>query len=225
MKMKKYISIILLTLLAGLISSCKKDATPKDYSASIKDKTWWGTLSYTGKALEYYSVHFNADGSLSWSQQSGDYPGSWIVNDKQLTMTFPGISSEIKAYISDDDKLMTITDNNASFTINSGELFATPIQSLDNTVWKGSRIINVPNTPIKPQSFQMSFTAGSDVRIQFTSGNTTTTTKYNYTKLVSGAVRATSSYSTNIYFGVIAADNEMKGTIDNSNNTWQVTKQ
>jgi hypothetical protein len=62
--MKKHINIVLVTvLLMSFITGCKKNntASPKDYAASIKDKTWWGQLTYTGKTQEYYSVHFNAD--------------------------------------------------------------------------------------------------------------------------------------------------------------------
>lgn len=126
-------------LIMGIVVSCSKgnEPAPKDYGISIKDKTWWGQLSYTGKPLEYYSVHFKADNSLLWSQLSGDYPGQWVVNGKQLTMTFPGIGTTIKADIS-DDRLLDISDDNTAFAIATGERVLNPTISLDNTIWKGS---------------------------------------------------------------------------------------
>ena len=91
--MKKYIVAMLFALLStGVLFSCKKSSTPvstpKDYAASIKDKTWWGVMTYTGQALQYYSVHFYADNSLFWSQIDGDYLGQWTINNKQLAITF-----------------------------------------------------------------------------------------------------------------------------------------
>ena len=75
--MKKYSRILLATFLSsGILFGCKKDKTvktpePKDYSLSVENKTWWGELAYTGKPIEYYSVHFNADKTLLWSQFAG----------------------------------------------------------------------------------------------------------------------------------------------------------
>ena len=133
--MKKYVSTMLVILLLTVtIFSCKKSNGPKDYNASIKDKTWWGEFAYTGQDAEYYSVHFNVDNSLTWTQWSGDYPGQWTLNGKQLTITFTGNSVEINADISDDDKLMNISDNTANSEINSGQLIVNPKISLDNTV-------------------------------------------------------------------------------------------
>src|SRR6266542_4422176 len=114
--MKKYISTILLTL-TMVMDSCIKSDTPKDYAVSIKDKTWWGTITYTGKTTEYYSVHFDADSSLLWSQLSGDYAGKWRIANRQLTMTFTGINDVIKADITDDDKLENISDNASYYEV------------------------------------------------------------------------------------------------------------
>lgn len=84
--MKKHISIALVIFCPSLLLSCKKDGA-KDYTASVAEKTWWGVFTYIGKDAEYYSVHFNADKTLSWSQFSGDYTGRWAVNGKELTMS------------------------------------------------------------------------------------------------------------------------------------------
>jgi hypothetical protein len=91
--MKKHSRILLAALLlSGILSGCKKDKTDKipgskDYSLSIADKTWWGELAYTGKAIEYYSVHFNADKTLLRSEFAGDYAGHWAISGNKLIMT------------------------------------------------------------------------------------------------------------------------------------------
>src|SRR6266511_5776183 len=108
----------------GILIGCKKSDTPKDYAASIKDRTWWGIFTNTGKTPEYYSIHFNTDSSLLWSDLSGDYAGKWKIADRQLTMTFTAINDEIKADITDDDKLENITDNTSFYDVNSGALIA-----------------------------------------------------------------------------------------------------
>jgi hypothetical protein len=110
--MKKYISIIMATLvLVGFITACKKSNSPapNDTAAYIKDKTWSGALTYTGKTTEYYGVHFNADNTLIWVQLSGEYTGHWAINGKTITMTFDAITAKIVADISVDNKLLNIT--------------------------------------------------------------------------------------------------------------------
>lgn len=211
--MKKYFKIILVTfLLTGILFSCKKSSTPKDYTASIKDKTWGGELTYSGKTTEYYSVHFNADNTLTWSQFAGDYAGHWILSGKQLTITFNGNNTELKADISDDDNLVNITDNTTASEINSGELITNSIMSLDNTVWKGA--MNYPVT----KALQLSFTPG--LQIVFNLENTPVKT-YTYTRNPSNATIRIST----VFFGMITSGSKMKGSVDNAVYIWQTTKQ
>ncbi len=213
--MKRYPSLILVALvLIGILCSCKKNSTDKDYGASIKDKTWWGQLSYTGKPLEYYSVHFKADNSLLWSQLSGDYPGQWVVNGKQLTMTFPGISTTIKADIS-DDRLMDISDDNAAFAIANGERVLNPTISLDNTIWKGTFLQG------GSEPYQMKFMPGLKVQIKI---GIYSYAPYNYTRSESGAVIKFTSTG-DIFFGVVTSGSEMKGHYAVPQFPWEVTKQ
>ncbi len=109
--MKKHIGIILITLLfAGVFVSCNDDDVSKDYAASVRDKTWWGTLTNAGEGgPQYYSVHFNADNTLQWSQLAGDYDGQWILEKNNLTLTFTGLDVIVTAEISDDDTWTNIT--------------------------------------------------------------------------------------------------------------------
>jgi hypothetical protein len=215
--MKKYLKIILVVIFyTSLLFSCKKDSAPKDYTASIKDKTWWGELAYTGKTIEYYSVHFNADNSLIWSQLSGDYSGHWALEGKAVTITFTGNSLEIKANISDDDKLVNITDNSSASEIKSGQLIITPNVYLDNTVWKGSIITT-------SQPFQMSFTSPLKVETKYEAAPFG---PYTYSRSVSGAViRFISAAAGGNVFDVIISNNEMRGSTDLSNSGWKLLKQ
>jgi len=215
--MKKYISIIPITLIIlSILISCKKSETPKDYTASIKDKTWWGQFTYNGETAEYYSVHFNADNTLIWSQLAGDYPGLWIINDKQLKMIFPALGSEIKGDISDNDTLMNISDNNASVTINSGKLIANPNILLDNTVWKGYAKITTSKV------MELTFIPGSQVRINI---ENSPIYSYVYTRSLSGSVFRTVPIGGEVFFGVITSGSEMKGSVGYSSKPWATTKQ
>jgi len=182
--MKKYINIITVTLIVmSILFSCKKSDSPEIYAKSIIDKTWWGTLTYNSQKTEYYSVHFNADKSLVWSQLSGDYPGLWEINDKHLKMTFPLLKSEIDGDISKNDTLMNISDNNASVSINSGKLIANSNIVLDNTVWLGSANMTTPKV------LELTFIPGSQIKINIENSTIKT---YAYTRSLSGSVfRAT----------------------------------
>ncbi len=123
------VTLIFAVVLILSFTGCKKNSTPspKDYSASIKDKNWWGVVTYTGETSQYYSVHFNADNTLVWSQLSGDDPGQWTLQGKTLTIHFSGSKEkdkdEIKVDISDDDKFLAISDNTLKYEINMGNLF------------------------------------------------------------------------------------------------------
>jgi hypothetical protein len=206
--------MLVVLLSTGMLFSCKKSSTPapKDYVASVKDKTWWGMLAYTGKPQEYYSVHFNTDNSLTWSQLSGDYNGHWILDGKALTITFDGNTVEIKTGISDNDELVNIKDNTTASDIISGKLIANPATTLDNTIWNGT--VDYPST----LALQFSFKPGLQVVLNIEKSAIKT---YTYTKSSSDMIFRIGSN----FFGIITSANTMKGSVDNAAYTWQATKQ
>ncbi len=216
--MKKYLNLILVTLLlTGILNSCKKSSDtiplPKDYSASIKGKTWWGEFSFTSQTTEYYSVHFNADNTLTWSQFSGDYAGHWAITGKQLTMTIDVSGTEIKANIADDDKLMDITDNTGYYEVDNGQLSVNlTIPSLDNTVWNGTIYF------FSIKTLQLSFKPGLQVVINQENMPVNT---YTYTRNSSNSVIRIGTH----FFGIITSDGKMKGSNGGARFIWQATKQ
>jgi hypothetical protein len=213
--MKKSSAIFLFAVLSMLFFlSCKKSSpsTTKDYTAVIKDKTWTGEFSYTGKTTEYYAVHFNADFTMLWSQFSGDYTGNWALKGIQVTMTFDGTGDEIKANISDDNNLVNITDKSAAFEINSGELMVSTGTALDNTTWNGTTYF--PSTKL----FQLEFKPGLQATVNLENSPVKT---YPYKQYSSNAVIRISP----ILFGVIISGSKMKGSVNNSLMTWQIIKQ
>ena len=216
--MKKYLSIISITLLsiATLFNCNDEDAAPKDYAASIKDKTWWGTLTNSGEAIQYYSVHFNAGNSLVWSQLSGDYLGQWSLDKNKLTITFTAPAVIVTTEISDDNTWVNITTNTSNI-VNSGELVANPNITLDNTEWNG---VDISGGVTK--SLKLIFTPNLEVSTVIDNKGAGGV-PYNYTRLASGgAIRITAGYP---YFGVITAGGELRGSRQSYINSWQATKQ
>jgi hypothetical protein len=221
MKCLKRISLLL--VITTLLFSCKKsnDAPPpKDYAASIKDKNWWGTLAYTGKTPEYYSVAFKADNSLMWSQRTSDTQGLWALNGDTITITFTGNTVQIKATISDDNKFTNIQDNTAASEITSGQLITTPNLYLDNTSWKGT-------IPASSQTLQLYFSSPLTVKIGADNG--TPFGPYNYTRVAGGStVRFSSAAFGGAVLGIIVSNTEMKGTMAfgaTTNYQWSATLQ
>lgn len=220
--MKKYTNIILVTVfLMDFISACKKNniASPGDNNSSVKEKTWWGVFTSTGKDAEYYSVHFNADNTLLWSQFSGDYTGQWAISGKGLIMVLDESKAEIKAVIGDDGKLLNITDNTGNFEINTGQLIANANMPLDNTEWKGKMVTGLPYI------VELSFRPPLKADIQLGNSYTNNT----YTRSASGAVirayiKPVGSGPATLFFGIIISGTEMTGSDKNSNNQWQVTR-
>ena len=211
-------SLFFALLFIQTISSCKKDShpTPKDYSTSIKTKTWWGQITYSGQTAEYYSVHFNADNTLLWSQLSGDYTGKWSIADKTISLSFDASPAVIKASITEDDKFFNISDNTGYYEINSGQIVSNPDMVLDNTIWKGSAII------ILPIAYQLNFLTGNKLD---TKKGTTTTGPYTYTRSASGGAIRIKVSGTEQSFGVITSSTEMKGSYNDASAPWSLTKQ
>jgi hypothetical protein len=222
--MKKYLRIILVIIFyTALVISCKKDSA-KNYTAAVAEKTWWGVFTYTGKDAEYYSVHFNANNTLVWSQFSGDNTGKWVVNGNELTMTFDISKAEIKATISDDNKLLNITDKTGNSVINTCEPIANPNIPLDNTEWKGKMVTGLPYI------IEMSFRPPLKLDLQSGSSSGYSYTNNTYIRSPSGPViraeiKPVSNGPNTRFFGVIISATEMMGSDKNASNQWKATKQ
>jgi hypothetical protein len=191
--------------------SCNKDNTSKDYMASIKGKTWWGMFTYTGNTSEYYSVHFNEDNSLDWSQLPGDDGGQWLLDGKHLTISLTRNNVKMQADISNDDKLENVTDNSSKYEFKSGQLIPNPKLSLANTVWKGDWG-GVP--------FLLTFLNDSRMKTKFGSDEREVT----YTRSSSGAAIRFDRSSVYYYMAVITTDTVMK-VGDNGMGLWRAVKQ
>ena len=217
--MKKYVIMILIA--SAILISCKKDKAAaevagKDYSISIKDKTWWGELTNAGETVQYYSVHFNADNTILWSQLSDDYKGTWSLDKNKLTLNFTNPAVIVNADISEDNKLANITTNTAN-KVNIGEMVTNPNIVLENTVWSG--LYSVPGNST---TLQLSFLAGPSVIVK---GGNNSNQAVSYKRGLSGGyIRFKSFYGGNV-FGVITASGEMKGSFSNYKKYWSITKQ
>jgi hypothetical protein len=219
--MKKYIGILLVSLIIiFFLASCKKDntTTAKDYGALVKAKIWTGEFTYTGQPTGYYSVQFNADSTSIWSELGGPYTGGkWSLSGKQLTI-IQNSTLQSKGDISDDNKLINITNSNAFMTLNSGQLNTYGDMILDGQTWRGT----VTNGAGITTNTTLAFNAG--LKLNFSLG-LTTSMGLSYER-VGASVRFTSSGIT--YFGVIMPNGtdikgQTHGGADKYN--WQITKQ
>ncbi|HTL10601.1 MAG TPA: hypothetical protein VL307_20145 [Chitinophagaceae bacterium] len=216
--MKKYLSRLLsFFLLIATFQSCKKEnaAVPsKDYSLSVKDKVWWGTLTNAGETLQYYSVHFSATNLLLWSQFSDNYTGQYTVERNKLTMTFVNPSVVVTADITDDNKMTNITTNTAN-KVNSGELVENPKIPLEGTVWSG-------NLSYFPAIIQLNFLDGAKVETTF---GIKTYPSGSYSRSASGGViRFDLPTLAHPMFCVIANNGTLKGSYNLPTNAWQASK-
>jgi hypothetical protein len=213
--MKKYLNIALTILvLTTILFSCKKTGTPapKDYTISIVNKNWSGSLTNNGEQIQYYSVHFNADKTFEWSQWAGDYFGVWSVDGNKITLRFTGINVIVAAEISDDNKLINITTNTLN-KVNTGQLIENIYIALDNTLWKGPEINLISGFN---ETLQLRFMTGTNVEINLAG---TIQASHAYNRTISGAIRD------GRIFGVITGPNEMRGTDLSIPYHWQAIKQ
>jgi len=225
MRMKKYNKGILVILLSTLVLlSCSEDDAGKNYAASIKDKIWWGTLTNAGEGgPQYFSVHFNADNSLQWSQLAGDYEGQWVVDQNKITLTFTGLDVIVTAEISDDNTWTNITTNTPN-KVNSGELAENLIMNLDNTFWNGAQWpINAPGLDFSSKILQLQFKPDFIYGLHIPSS---TAIGFSYEKSPTGGFFRIKMLKDShpAYFGVIVSDREIRGT-NSDLFTFQLIKQ
>jgi len=213
------VTIILLIILTG---GCKKSSTPennttpKDYSALVINKTWWGAFAYRDQTEEYYSMHFNQDKTLDWDQLLGPFKGFWTLDGNRLTLTFEGNDTKITADIGDDKKLSHISDNTNFSEIESGQLIENPNLSLENSVWTGMQTGQTP-TSIKlefdNQHYVLPFFSGAELD------------PYPYSRSSSGAVIRSAYPPGSSIFLIIISESEMYGGFGSYLYPVHVTKQ
>jgi predicted small secreted protein len=216
--MKKLMIIIL--SLATVLSACSKNndgPSGKDYSTAIKGKVWVGTATYTGKPTEYYSVQFNADNTLVWSEYADDYDGKWAVDGQQLNITFTLSGKQFNAGISDDNKLIDITYPAAnSWVVNTGELCPNANIVLDNTKWNSPELTGFPGH----YGLSLSFKQGSKIDY---SVYLFLTAHLIYSR-TGASIRfmGTNGYT---WFGVITADGKTIRGMQSYEVMWEMVKQ
>jgi hypothetical protein len=135
-QMRFYTGILILVLFA---CSCRKSATPentKDYSSMIRNRNWWGTITYTGESLKYFSVHFNDDSTLIWDEDRGTFTGHWTLIDRQLIVKFDSSGYRFTANI-ENEKFSYLASSSPKFQVNSGQLIKDLNLSIENTTWIG----------------------------------------------------------------------------------------
>lgn len=135
MKKKIFTAIIMLFAIVPLITSCKKNNAQKDYSSLFKNTVWTGNFNYTGSAAQPASIEFSDGGQLTWHELSGDYPGTWKLTNKTLSLNFSSTSG-FTADISDDNKFTNIKSISGSkWALVDAGLNTASDELLDNTNW------------------------------------------------------------------------------------------
>ena len=222
--MRNNIRVILFTIVSTImLFGCNEDDPTKDYAASIRNKTWWGTLTNTGEAAQYYSVHFDTDGGLVWSQLSGDYGGKWVVEKNKVTLTFSAINVIVTGEISENDTLMNITTNTLN-KVNSGKLGPNPMTVWENTLWKGMLwASNEPGFSYKIKFLQILFTPNLKYSISMPALGAS---DFSYEQSPSGGffrIKKLESFHPE-FFGILVSDREIKGNTSDLF-TFQLIKQ
>jgi hypothetical protein len=133
-------------------------------------------------------------------------------------MTFDANTAEIKAAISDDNKLTSITDNTGYYEINTGEIITNESIQLDNTLWKGP----INNYALK--ILQLSFKPGFIVEPKH-DNITVGSGSYPYKKLSAGGGIRIEIGPGIFVFAVMVSNTEMKGSWLKSDYPFTVTKQ
>jgi hypothetical protein len=209
MKRNVYFMTVLI-ILFGLISSCQKTSvvnaiTPPALTIadSIKNKNWWGTFSYTGARHEYYSVEFNADGSLLWEQYSGDTKGHWTLTDKKISISFEGNDEVITADIS-GNYLINFSDNTDKSEILTGNKLNNPHISVAGSIW------TTPYNTIL--DFSIIFLSEDSASVRFF---VTSYDPHQYQRYPNSGVFRIQYGAFPVIFGIAISDQEIVGSFNN----------
>jgi hypothetical protein len=143
--MRKQIIFTTISFLLAAMSfgGCKKDNNNKapDPSAAIKNTVWTGEVNYPGKAVEPISITLVDDGTLKLYELSGEYNGSWKLENGQLSISIAGTVS-FKANISSDSTLTNIQNSDISGRVlNNATLNRSGDPVLDNTAWTAPNLV------------------------------------------------------------------------------------
>ncbi|MDO6430042.1 hypothetical protein Q4E93_05570 [Flavitalea sp. BT771] len=140
--MRKKITFTVISILLAAISfsGCKKDNKTGDQSTSVKNTVWTGEINYAGKAVEPISIAFG-DGTLTWYELSGEYNGTWKIENGLLTISIEGAVS-FKANISSDNSLTNIKSSDMSGRmLNNATRNGSDDAVLDNTTWTAPNVV------------------------------------------------------------------------------------
>ena len=139
MKKRTFPVMTIMLVTVFIFSGCKKEntAAQKDYTPLFKNTVWAGEFNYTSSPLQPVSIDFKEGGQFTWYELAGDFPGTWKIENGQVSVNFPS-GSGFKAAISGDNKLTNIQNLAANgWTIVNAELDTVAAQVLDNTYWAG----------------------------------------------------------------------------------------
>jgi hypothetical protein len=141
MKKKIFSAWILLLSMAAGFTGCKKSNAEKDYPSLFKNTVWTGNFNYTGAVVQPLSIEFSEGGQVTWHELSGDYTGTWKLNNKTLSLNF-SVTSGFTADITEDNKFTNIKSVTGSgWTLVDGALNSASDESLDNTSWTAPNLV------------------------------------------------------------------------------------
>ena len=141
MKKNSFLILTIIFVTALNFAGCKKENTAKGHTALFNNTVWTGEFHYTGQPVQPVSIEFKQGGAFTWYDIQGDFPGSWKIENGQITISFPS-GSIVKADISNDNKLINFQHSTGNgWAIDNAELNTTPDETIENTSWKTTNIL------------------------------------------------------------------------------------
>lgn len=202
----------LLVLIIMVLPGCNKDddAPSRDYTELFKNTVWTGEYKDSAARIKPYSMEFVIGNAFIFHDYSGDFIGSYALQNNKITCSIPGMSAKFSAIVTDENTFTEIQHTGSqSWTMLSGDFNVLADQLLDNTYWAGK------------------LSDGSNLELSFKPGNQVTPLSdlrpqaVTYTRRA-GTIRCAFSYSGNT-FSVLQTNNTIKG-VWSAQYTFSVTK-
>ncbi|RYY60695.1 MAG: hypothetical protein EOO05_09040 [Chitinophagaceae bacterium] len=134
---------LLLMVIISTLSCSKKNDDDRNWSEELKNSVWAGIYQLTSGAYrgeQPFSVEFNADGSVQWSDITCTRPASqWAAVGDTLTITFPN-STTVTSILSGDRLTKFVSGPGAGLVINEASRAALVTEEkLVNAQWAGTQ--------------------------------------------------------------------------------------
>jgi hypothetical protein len=137
-------NILIITLIAQIIFSCKKtELSPQE---QLSNTFWTGFFNYelkknastTLELIQPFALEFLPNGNINWFETLGNSDGKWVLSDQTITITQENKNTITLSYVDGKIGFLKMVGPPAKWSATSIEKYNPETDKpKSNTVWEG----------------------------------------------------------------------------------------